>query len=55
MTGLILPGMMEEPGCNAGRVISKSPALGREDIRRKSLQIVEMAMPARFMAPDIAI
>ena len=48
-----MPGIIEEPGCNAGRVISKNPVLGPEDIRRKSLQIFEIAMPALFMAPDI--
>ena len=27
MTGLILPGMIDEPGCNAGRLISANPGV----------------------------
>ncbi len=30
MTGLTFPGMMDEPGCTAGRMISPRPVLGPE-------------------------
>ncbi len=39
ITGLILPGIMLEPGCSAGSVISPSPAMGPLFIQRKSLAI----------------
>lgn len=38
MTGFTLPGMMDEPGCTSGRLISFSPQRGPEDISLKSLQ-----------------
>ena len=39
MTGLTLPGMIEEPGCRSGIEISPSPALGPDPIQRRSLVI----------------
>ena len=39
MTGLILPGMMLLPGCNASNSISAKPAIGPLFIHRKSLAI----------------
>ena len=39
MTGLIFPGMMEEPGCNPGRLISAKPVFGPEESRRKSFEM----------------
>ncbi|MNY73768.1 hypothetical protein D3C86_2126370 [compost metagenome] len=39
ITGLTLPGMMEEPGCSASSSISPSPASGPEFIQRRSLAI----------------
>ena len=39
MTGLTLPGMIDEPGCRSGIEISASPARGPEFISRRSLQI----------------
>ena len=39
MTGLTLPGMIEDPGCSAGRLISASPARGPEASRIRSLEI----------------
>ena len=39
MTGLTLPGMIEEPGCRSGMAISPSPVLGPEPIQRRSLLI----------------
>ncbi len=40
MTGLTLPGMIDEPGCTAGRVISPKPVRGPDDIRRRSSMIL---------------
>ena len=39
MTGLTLPGMIEEPGCRSGMAISPRPVLGPEPIQRRSLLI----------------
>jgi len=39
MTGLILPGMMLEPGYTEGKVISPNPAVGPLLIHRRSLAI----------------
>ena len=40
ITGLTLPGMIDEPGCRSGMRISASPARGPEPISRRSLQIL---------------
>src|SRR4051794_29577278 len=40
MTGLTLPGMMEEPGWTGGSSISPRPARGPEPIQRMSLAIL---------------
>jgi hypothetical protein len=37
-----LPGIMDEPGAIAGRLISLKPARGPEDSKRRSLQILEI-------------
>jgi len=50
--GLTLPGMMEEPGCNAGRLISKSPARGPDVRRIRSLEIFESFMARLFNAAE---
>ena len=39
ITGLILPGMMLEPGWSAGSTISPRPAMGPLFIQRRSLEI----------------
>src|SRR4029453_17666520 len=46
ITGLTLPGMIEEPGCRSGIAISPRPVLGPEPIQRRSLLIFmkEIAM-----------
>ena len=49
MTGLTLPGMIEEPGCLAGRLISRSPQRGPEDSSRRSLQTFDSLMARLFM------
>jgi hypothetical protein len=53
MTGLTLPGMMEEPGCMAGSRISCRPQRGPDESRRRSLQILESLTATRFNTPDI--
>lgn len=40
MTGLTLPGMIEDPGCRSGRAISARPVRGPEAIQRRSLAIL---------------
>src|ERR1700736_6360819 len=52
MTGLTLPGMMLEPGCTAGRLISLNPDRGPEDNSRRSLQILDNLSAVRFSTPD---
>ncbi len=39
ITGLTLPGMIDEPGCTGGSVISAIPVRGPLDSRRRSLAI----------------
>ena len=48
MTGLTLPGMMLEPACRGGRLISPNPACGPDDSRRRSLQIFESLIALRL-------
>src|SRR6218665_80526 len=55
ITGLILPGMMEEPACLGGRLISPNPACGPEDRSRRSLQIFESLMALRLSALEKVI
>ena len=50
MTGLTLAGMMEDPACRSGRLISCRPAVGPDARSRRSLQIFESFMAARFTA-----
>ena len=38
--GLILPGMIDEPGCTAGSLISSMPVRGPITMRRRSLAIL---------------
>ena len=52
ITGLTLPGMIDEPGCNCGRLISLKPARGPEARRRRSLQIFESLTAVRLMTPE---
>ena len=53
ITGLTLPGMMLEPACTGGRLISPSPARGPEDSSRRSLQLLESLTAIRLSTPDI--
>ena len=47
-------GMMEEPFCMAGRLISPKPVRGPLDKRRRSLHIFEMDMAQDLTAPETA-
>ena len=49
ITGFTLPGMIEEPGCFGGRLISRSPHRGPDESRRRSLQIFESLIARLFM------
>ena len=49
ITGLTLPGMIDEPGCIAGRLISCRPQRGPDESRRRSLQIFESLIARLFM------
>ncbi|MCY1540292.1 hypothetical protein D9M68_759230 [compost metagenome] len=53
ITGLTLPGMIDEPACMAGSRISPKPARGPLDRRRRSLQIFESFTDMRLSAPEI--
>ena len=53
MTGLTLPGMMDDPACTGGRLISLRPARGPEDSSRRSLQLLESLTAMRLRTPDI--
>ena len=52
MTGFTLPGMMLEPACTGGRLISPKPARGPEDSSRRSLQIFDSFTAVRLVTPD---
>ncbi len=52
ITGLTLPGMIEEPACTAGRLISPRPARGPEDSSRRSLQTLESLTATRLSTPE---
>src|SRR5271165_4932897 len=51
MTGLTLPGMMDEPGWTAGNSSSPMPARGPELSQRTSLAILVSETAMVFMAP----
>ena len=52
MTGLTLPGMIEEPACIGGRLISFKPARGPDESSRRSLQVLESLTATRFSTPE---
>ncbi|MNM69053.1 hypothetical protein D3C81_806370 [compost metagenome] len=54
ITGLTLPGMIEEPGCKPSSSISPRPAKGPEFIQRKSLAIFIRATAVVLSWPDKA-
>ena len=52
ITGFTLPGMILEPGCIGGRLISLRPHRGPLESRRKSLHIFESFTAKRFNADE---
>ena len=52
ITGLTLPGMIEEPFCSSGRSISPIPARGPEPISARSLAILVSETATTFSAPE---
>ena len=52
MTGLTLPGMIDEPGCICGRLISLRPQRGPEASSRMSLQILVSLTEVRLRTPE---
>jgi len=52
MTGLTLPGMIEEPGCICGRLISAKPQRGPLASILMSLQILVSFDDVRFSTPE---
>ncbi|GAQ68277.1 hypothetical protein SsS58_08736 [Streptomyces scabiei] len=53
ITGLTLPGMIDEPACTGGRLISLSPARGPEESSRRSLHVFDSFTATRLSTPDI--
>ncbi len=52
ITGLTLPGMMELPGCTAGRISSPNPHRGPEPSRRTSEAILPRVVATPRSAPE---
>ncbi len=52
ITGLTLPGMIDDPGCRSGMWISLSPVFGPDPIQRRSLQILISETASTRSAPD---
>ncbi len=52
ITGFTLPGMIEEPGWSAGRLISARPARGPEASRMRSLAIFDSLIATLFSAEE---
>ena len=52
ITGLTLPGMIEEPFCSSGRNSSPMPARGPEPISAMSLAIFVSETASTFSAPE---
>ena len=52
MTGLTLPGMIDEPFCSSGRKISPMPARGPEPMSAMSCAILVSDTATTFSAPD---
>ena len=53
ITGLILPGIIEDPFCIGGRLISPNPVRGPLDSRRRSLHILERLTAQVFNVLEI--
>ena len=52
ITGLTLPGMIDEPFCSSGRKISPMPARGPEPMSAMSCAILVSDTATTFSAPD---
>ncbi len=52
MTGFTFPGMMLEPGCIGGRLISARPQRGPEERSLRSLHIFESFTATRLRTPE---
>ena len=52
ITGFTLPGIIDEPGCMAGRLISPNPQRGPEANKRRSLQILFILTATRRIAAE---
>ncbi len=52
ITGFTLPGMIEEPGCFCGRLISLKPQRGPDASRRMSLQILVSLADVCLSTPE---
>src|SRR3954470_23927226 len=52
ITGFTLPGMIEDPGCMAGRLISARQARGPEAKRIRSLEILASLIAVLFNAEE---
>ena len=52
MTGFTLPGMIDEPGCIAGRLISARPARGPDVSRIRSLAIFDSLIAMLLSAEE---
>src|SRR5687767_840607 len=52
ITGFTLPGMIDDPGCLGGRLISRNPQRGPDDNSLRSLQIFESLMARLFMQEE---
>ena len=52
MTGFTLPGMIDDPGCLGGRLISPSPQRGPDERSRRSLQTFDSLIARLFMQDE---
>ena len=52
ITGLTLPGMIDEPACIGGRLISPKPERGPLESSRRSLQVFDSLTAMRLSTPD---
>ncbi len=55
ITGFTLPGMIDEPGCRAGRLISPRPHRGPDAMRRRSLAIFERFIMQTLRAAETSV
>ena len=51
ITGLTLPGMIDDPACIAGKLISPKPARGPDESNLKSLAVLDNFTATRLRTP----